>query len=122
MSAFVIDASVLIQAYVREPDSARVQTLLANLEKPEPDELNVPEFCLLECTNILWKHVRFHNMPVRTVQQALDAMSALPLEIYPVIELLPRALALGLEHQLAIYDLLYIALAEGPGTSPGHSR
>ena len=112
MSAYIVDASVLIQAYVQEPDTARIQTLIARLGEYEPDIIHVPEFCLLECTNILWKHVRFHNMLVATAQEAIEAMGALPLHVHPVIELLPRALSIGLEQRIAIYDSLYIALAE----------
>ncbi len=108
----VLDASVLIQAYVREPDTARVQTLLQGLEAPQSSRLHVPVFCLLECTNVLWKHIRFHNMPVTYAKTAIGQMTSLPLIVHPATDLLSRALTVGLEHELAIYDALYIALAE----------
>ncbi len=110
--AWVLDASVLIQAYVREADSARVRTLLLSLKSPQPDQLHIPEFCLLECANILWKHVRFSGMSVFQARRSIDEMRALPLSVYPASRLLPRALMIGLDHQIAVYDSLYIALAE----------
>ena len=113
--SFVIDASILIQAYVQETGTLRVQMLLAGLENEEPDQLHLPEFCLLECANILWKHIRFHKMPVSRAQQAVMQFRSLPFVIHPVFALLPRALAIGLEHQMAVYDALYIALAESLG-------
>ena len=38
-------------------------------------------------------------------------MLTLPLQMQPVYNLLPQALQIGLAHQLAVYDSLYIALA-----------
>ncbi len=37
---YVLDPSILIQAYVTDNDSARVLTLLAGLENDEPDEFH----------------------------------------------------------------------------------
>jgi predicted nucleic acid-binding protein len=108
----VIDASVLIQIYVLEPTTARAKTLVSGLIKPEPDELHVPEFRLLECANILWKHVRFSRMTVAHAQESIQRMRGLTLTIHPAASLLPRALEIGLDHKIAIYDSLYIALAE----------
>ena len=116
MSAkFVIDANVLIQAFVGESDSARVETILQALAKPEPDMLCAPEFCILECVNILWKQVRFNGMPPAEAQRSIKEMSELPLTLLPTIDLLPRAFTIGITHQMAIYDSLYIALAESLG-------
>ena len=77
----VLDPSILIQAYIADTDSARVQTLLAGLENDPPDEFYIPDFCLLECTNILWKRVRFNGMPVAQAKQAVDDLRALSLLI-----------------------------------------
>jgi len=42
----------------------------------------------------------------------LRDLIGLPLTLQPVIALLERSLEIGLAHQLAVYDSLYIALAE----------
>lgn len=112
---FVVDASILIQAFVQETGTARVQTLLAGLEQDEPDQLNVPEFCVLECTNILWKYVRLHGMPREQAEQAVQQLRSLPLTIYPATPLLNPALRIGLDQQIAIYDAVYLALADTLG-------
>jgi len=109
---YVLDPSILIQAYVADTDSARIQTLLSGLENNEPDEFHIPDFCLLECTNILWKRVRFHGMPLAQAKQAIQDLRDLPLLSHASVELLSRAFEIGWEHQIAIYDSLYIALAE----------
>jgi predicted nucleic acid-binding protein len=82
----------------------------------EADRLYVPEFCLLECTNVLWKQVRFHKLPVSEAERLTTDLVGLPLTIVPVTGMLPRALEIGLAHQLAIYDSMYIALAENSNT------
>ena len=109
--SYIVDASALIQAYVREPHTDNVLALMDML--PDDVELHVPEFCLLECTNILWRHVRLHGMSANTAQQAVEDLTGLPLLIHMVATYLPDALTIGLKHELAIYDSLYIALAQG---------
>lgn len=108
---FVIDASVLIQAYVKEEQSDNVLAFLSGLETPGKLTLHVPEFCLLECTNVIWKHVRLHGMPVQQAKRAIQHLSQLPLTIQPAVEYLEAALMLGIQNGLAIYDALYLALA-----------
>lgn len=110
---YVVDTSVLIQAYIRDQDTARARTLLHGMFDPDnPTVIHVLEFSLLECANILWKRVQFHGTPLDAMQRALNALLATPLTVQPAVTLLPRALALGVSHNLAVYDALYIALAE----------
>jgi len=73
----------------------------------------VPEFCLLECTNVLWKHVRFFGMPDTQAVQLIHDLWAVPLRRTVVRRLsLINAIQLGLKYQLAIYDSIYVALAK----------
>jgi predicted nucleic acid-binding protein len=72
----------------------------------------VPEFARLECVNVLWKQVRFQNMPQVDAEQLVIDLMALPLQTTPFAALYSRSLKIGLTHQLAIYDSVYIALAE----------
>ncbi len=110
---FVVDTSVLIQAFIRDQDTARARSILRSIFDPDnPTVIHVPEFCLLECANILWKRVQFQSTPLDVMQRTLNTLLATPLTVQPVITLLPRALALGVSHHLAVYDALYIALAE----------
>ena len=115
MVQYVVDASVLIQGYIREQDTPHVLTLIKLAFDTQQPVLHVPEFCLLECTNILWKRARFHKAGRDETEEALANLTATPLVVQPVIDLLPRILAIGLQHSLAIYDSSYIALAEHLG-------
>jgi len=110
---FVVDTSILIQGFVREADTARVRTLLQQTIIPEPTvAIYVPEFCVLECANILWKRVVLYKKPVVEAEQALGNLLAFPLLVRTSTEFLRRAFAIGIAHQLAIYDSIYLAFAE----------
>jgi len=91
--------------------------LLDGLKKPGVLTLHTPEFCVVECANILWRHVRFQGMPADTAQKAVKDVADLPLTIHLAASYLPDALAIGLANELAIYDSIYIALASALGFS-----
>ena len=107
---YVVDASVVMQYFITDTYTPQVSILLNRLNQGE--RLYVPEFCLLECANVLWKQVRFQSMPRTEAAQLLIELLALQFQIMPVGNLLPRALQIGLSQNLAIYDSFYIALAE----------
>lgn len=71
----------------------------------------IPEFCLIECVNVLWKKVRFQGLLQTNAEQLIDDLLVLPFQIVPVNQLLLQALQIGLTRKLAVYDSLYIALA-----------
>lgn len=110
MTEYVVDASVVIQRLIRDNYSENVKALFRKLVGS--DELIVPEFCILECANVLWKQVRFHQMPPSDAELLVTDLVALPLKIVPANGLVARGLQIGLAYQLAVYDSIYIALAE----------
>lgn len=113
MSDYIVDASVVAQVLIQDTYTKQARTLFGRLTAP--DQLHVPEFCLLECTNVLWKQVRFQGMSQSEAEVLLGDLAGLPLTNQAVTGLLERSLEIGLAHQLAIYDSLYIAMAERLG-------
>lgn len=109
-TTYVVDASVAIKYFLTETYTPEVRVLVAQMYQGE-HQLHIPEFCLLECVNVLWTNVRFRGLPQTDAEQMIVEMLALPFQIVSVTSLLPRALLIGLMHQLAIYDSMYIALA-----------
>lgn len=109
MPSYVVDASVVIEYLVTGNYTSNAIALFQQMTIEQ--RLIVPEFCLLECTNVLWKHVRFQDMLVSQAETLLKDLRKLPLKRVAVKALLPAALRIGLLHQLAIYDSVYIALA-----------
>ena len=110
MARYVLDASVVIEYLVSGTYTTNARALFVQLSAS--DRLVVPEFCLLECTNVLWKQVRFQGMPSSQAETLLRALRKLPLVRVPAKAILNAALHIGLTHQLAIYDSTYIALAK----------
>lgn len=113
MSQYVVDASVVIQHFITDTYTANADALFDELGNSI--ELFVPEFCLLECSNVIWKEVRLRGMPQVRAENLIDDLEGATLTIIPASGLLKRALHIGLVHQLAIYDSVYIALAERLG-------
>jgi len=113
MDVFVVDATVVVAHLISDTFTPNARALFRELTKTVL--LHIPEFCLLECTNVLWKRVRFNNLPQAYAERLLVGLIALPMIVNQVNALLQRALQIGLQHQLAVYDSLYIALAESLG-------
>lgn len=112
MEQYVLDTSILVQSAIEDSESLRVANLLSRLEGDFSISLHVPEFCLVEYANVLWKQVRFHGTNVEEAKQALRNLLVLPLNIHAAADLTPRALEIAVQHGLAIYDCVHIALAE----------
>ncbi|WP_119072224.1 type II toxin-antitoxin system VapC family toxin [Aggregatilinea lenta] len=108
---WVVDTSALIQAYIEDSLSSHALNLIATLARDDRDEIHVPEFALAECANVLWKQVRFYGTARADAELALRNLLALPLSIHPAAPRLPKALEIGLEHTLSIYDAVPIVLA-----------
>lgn len=110
MPTYIVDTSILIQHFVEDTNTTLVDRLVNQLGITV--ELIVPDICLAECTNVLWKRVRFGGVLASDAELLLVDLLVLPLTILPASKFLPRALQIGLRHSLAIYDSVYIALAE----------
>ena len=112
---YIVDASVVIEYFITGPFT---QHAIAFFDQTATrDQLTVPEFCLLECTNVIWKQVRFNGLPRQNAENMVRALSLLKLRRVPVKALLRQALSIGLDHNLAVYDSSYIALAQHYRTS-----
>lgn len=109
MANYIVDTSVVIQYFISQSYTPQARVLIARMYSG--DELYIPEFSLLECANVLWKEVRFRGLSQINAEEIIAELLRLPFQIVSVKHLLPRALQIGLNHQLAVYDSLYIALA-----------
>ena len=110
MTAYVLDASVVISRLVRDNYTPNAVVLFQQMKIS--DQFHIPEFCRLECVNVLWKHVRFQGLPPLQAEKSIRDLLALPLQVDPIQGLFTDALRIGLRHQLAVYDSVYIALAQ----------
>jgi len=109
MTNYILDASVVIEYLITGPYTIHVQAFFNQITNA--DRLIVPEFCLLECTNVIWKQVRFSSMSRGDAEELLRVLRTLKLRRAPMKRLLDRALDIALNNTLAVYDSGYVALA-----------
>jgi predicted nucleic acid-binding protein len=107
----VMDASVLVKAFVEEPQSDRADALLAHLTRPGT-QIHVPELLYIEVANILWKSVRRSRVSAQDAQAILSAVHTLNLTAHRMTEVSEVALGIALAHHITAYDASYVALAE----------
>ncbi len=113
MTDYVIDTSIVIDYLIESDHTPYVRAFFEQIE--ESDRIAIPEFCLLECTNVIWKHVRFGAVSREDSGYLVQALYKLRLWRTPMKQLLDRALEIGLNNGLAVYDSAYIAIAMNYG-------
>jgi predicted nucleic acid-binding protein len=108
---YVVDASVAIKLYVREPLQEHAQALFARLAEPEPVELHAPDLLYVECANILWKYVRRGGYDLEVASAQLADLVALNLTATPTSALIGNAFRLAAAEAITAYDASYLALS-----------
>lgn len=106
----MVDASVAVQWFAREPDS-EVATRLLEADQP----LVAPDIMPLEVANALWKKTRRGDVPVADLQPAVTRLLASDVTLVSTVSLLERAVRLAVEIGHPVYDCVYIVLAEARG-------
>jgi predicted nucleic acid-binding protein len=107
----VIDASVLVKAFVPENGSEEAGSLLARAEAAEVD-LIAPELIYPETANILWKKVRRNELTTEEAREIAEAVLTVPIREESASSLLLLALDIALTCGITAYDAQYVALAE----------
>ena len=75
MTQYIVDASIVVQLLVTDTHTTETKVLFKGINNG--DKLIIPEFGLLECTNVLWKHVRFHGVDPVEAKKLVKALIAL---------------------------------------------
>ena len=104
----LLDTSVAVKWFVAEEDSGKALDLQqAHLR--DDLQLHASDILLLESANAL----RYAGLSEEIILQDLETFSALGVEIIPFsIDVLNSAVNLSLEHDLAVYDAYFLALAQ----------
>jgi predicted nucleic acid-binding protein len=105
----LLDTSVAVKWFVTEEDSERAADLQqAHLR--DDLQLHAPDILLMEMANALRYSGRLSE---ERILEDLETFSALGVEIVSFsIDLLNSAVSLSLEHDLAVYDAYFLALAQ----------
>lgn len=107
-----VDSSVAVKWLLWEEHSAESRALLrSQLEQQEV--IVAPPLLPMEIANILRQRIRAGTLTHRQAETRLTHFLSLPLLFLAPAALYSRALAIAVAHNLpAIYDSLYVALAE----------
>jgi predicted nucleic acid-binding protein len=106
----VVDASVVIKAYIPEILSDRAAALLKRLERRELFFV-VSDLIFEEIGNILWKKHRLKELSVSEVEEISKEILSLPLKVIPAKSILLLAIDVGIAYEITVYDALYISVA-----------
>jgi predicted nucleic acid-binding protein len=107
----VIDASVLVKAFIPENGSEEGGTLLARAEKADI-VLVAPELIYPETANILWKKVRRNELTPEEAREIAETLLAVPIRAVAAGPTFLLALDIALACGVTAYDAQHVALAE----------
>jgi predicted nucleic acid-binding protein len=111
LTSCVIDASVGMKLVVDESLSDEVAQFITGVIR-DGGTLFVPDLFYVECTNVLWKHVRRFGYPAELAHTHLGILMRLSVKTMPTFPLLDQALTLAMTYGLSAYDACYVALAD----------
>jgi predicted nucleic acid-binding protein/plasmid stability protein len=106
----VLDASVPLEAVVPGSNPA-VQDDAQRLILTRGVQFIAPDFFWLEIANVLSKAARRTRWTVDDAENALVRLQEINVETESIRPLMREAFRLSLNHQLAVYDTIYVALA-----------
>jgi predicted nucleic acid-binding protein len=105
----LLDTSVAVKWFIPEEDSEKALSLRRAQEDSEL-QLYAPEVLLMELANALRYTSEFS---AREIVEALETPFELNVMLIPFsLEALNSAVTLSLEHDLAVYDAYFLALAQ----------
>ncbi len=114
MSDLVVDSSVVAKWILLEADSAQAQQLLMDTAI-QGGVLVVLDLALVEVTNAIWKQNLQNRISLDEATRLLDRLLRIPVQIQPARDLLVQALDIAATHGRAVYDALFVALAQKTG-------
>jgi predicted nucleic acid-binding protein len=107
----VVDASVGIKLFLVESLSDDAHALFMGLTSDPPAHFHVPDLFYVECTNILWKHVKRSGLSYEDAQLFVQQLGQLALLSSATEGLTEDALDVAVAHNITAYDATYVALA-----------
>jgi predicted nucleic acid-binding protein len=114
MSDTVVDSSVVAKWILPEADSAQAQRLISEVAL-KGERLIIVDLAFPEVANAIWK--RYHRGLATLVEarQFLDLLLRSPVHVEQAIRVLLPALEIAAKYSRAVYDALFVAVAQDLG-------
>lgn len=101
----VIDASVALKWVIDEDASDAAQELLWK------HALAAPDLLMIECANVLWAKARRGVLSKELARDALSAIEATPIQLFPTASYVAAAQAIAFDLDQTVYDSVYLSVA-----------
>jgi predicted nucleic acid-binding protein len=111
MSDVVVDSSVVAKWVLPEPDSSLAHQLLLEVTGGG-GRLIVLDLVFPEVVNAIWKRHRQRLITLSEAESLLVALRNCPVQVEPAMRLLREALQIAVRYDRAVYDSLFVALAQ----------
>lgn len=109
---FVIDASVAVKLFVKEPLSDEAHRLLRPDGRPGPRGVFVPEIFHVECANVFWKRARRRDLTEAVASRCFRDLLSLPFRVVSTIDQARSVLRMAFRLDLTAYDAAYVVAAD----------
>jgi predicted nucleic acid-binding protein len=110
--ALTVDASVVVKWYIDEVDSPIAHRLLEDGE-----DLMAPGLLAVEVCSVAWRHARGGDITRAQGLEIAEDLGKGLIKLHATAPLAPRATAMALDLDHAIYDCFYLALADREGAT-----
>ena len=111
MTDVVVDSNVIAKLILPEADSAQAQRVLAEVSA-QGRRLIAVDLAFPEVASAIWKRLRQKAITPVEADGFLDALLQAPIEIVAAAGLIKAAFRIAVRYDRAIYDALFVALAE----------
>jgi len=113
MVSWVLDTSVVVKWFLQEENSEAAETYLQRLLEGQAIAF-VPSSLFYELANVLWVRRR-DDVSEKGSLAIWEKLIQLPLTVVDWNELLPEAISLAYQHDIAVYDAVFVRLAQVKG-------
>ncbi len=107
----MVDASVAAKWYLQEEGHGRAASIMESGLRRET-KLLAPVLLAAELGNVLWQRNRRGELIRDEILEVWTAFASAPVDLFDIVPLMPLALEISLDAGCAVYDALYVALAE----------
>ncbi len=106
----VLDTNIIVKWFLLEEDSQATEGFLEELVAGQALVL-IPSSLFYEVANVLWVRRR-NGLTESACLTIWQQLKRLPLTVIEWHELLPEALSLSYQHEIAVYDAVFVRLAQ----------
>ena len=111
MTDVVIDSNVIAKWILPEADSALAQRILTDVTG-QGHRIIAVDLAFPEVASAIWKRLRQKVITSAEADSFLDDLLRTPIDVFPAADLIKTAFAIAVQCDRAIYDALFVALAE----------